>query len=75
MCNCDKTKSLTISKKVTIWQLEEFPSNNLKVTTNVYKKQLLPVIKWNKKHLSKQVVSITYTMEENFYAAATFGIL
>ena len=41
---------------------------NMKVTTNVYEKQLLPVIKGNKKRLSKQVV-------EKFYAAATFEIL
>ena len=27
-----------------------------------YKKQCLPVITWNKKHLLKQVVAITYTL-------------
>ena len=28
--------------------------------------------RWNEKHLSKQVVSITYTLEEKFSTAATF---
>ena len=30
------------------------------------------MLKWKKKHLSKQVVSITCTLEETFFAAATF---
>ena len=39
--------------------------------TNVYKK--LPVITWNKKYLSKQVVTKTYTLKEKFFfAVATF---
>ena len=40
--------------------------------TNFYKKPWLPVIKWNKKHSSKLVVSITRTLEEMFFAARTF---
>ena len=35
-------------------------------------KQRLPVVKWNKKHPSKQVVPITCTFEEMFSAIATF---
>ena len=27
---------------------------------------------WNRKHNSKLVASITYTLEKNFFAAATF---
>ena len=32
---------------------------NPSVKTNFYKKQCLPVIAWNKRHLSKQVVTVT----------------
>ena len=44
----------------------------IKVTINFYKKQSVLVITWNKKYLSKQVMSITYTLEKTFLAAATF---
>ena len=44
----------------------------IKVTINFYKKQNLLVITWNKKYLSKQVMSITYTLEKTLLAAATF---
>ena len=27
---------------------------------------------WNKKHSSKQVASMTYTLDKNIFAAATF---
>ena len=43
---------------------------NLRVTINFYKKQCLPVIASNKKHLLKQVVPITYALERRFFAAA-----
>ena len=33
-----------------------------------------PVITRNKKHSPKQVASITYTLEKNFFAAATFEL-
>ena len=38
------------------------------------KKQCLPFITWNKKHLSNKVMSITYTLEKikKFFAGATF---
>ena len=52
---------------------------------NFYYKQCLPVIKWNKKHLwkqvvikkkkKKQVVTVTYTLEKIFFAAVTFESL
>ena len=32
----------------------------IRVTINFYKKRCLPLIKWNKKNPSKQVISITY---------------
>ena len=49
--------------------MKESQSNNKRL-----QKKFLPVIKWNKKLLSKQVVSITYTLEEKFYIAAAFEI-
>ena len=42
---------------------------NLKMTINFYKRQCFPVITWNKKHLLKQVVPMTYTLEKRFFAA------
>ena len=39
---------------------------------NVYEKLCLPVITWNKKHLSKQVLPIRYALEKTFFAVATF---
>ena len=39
---------------------------NFKVTINFYKKLCLPVITWNKKYLFKQIVRITYPLEETF---------
>ena len=48
----------------------------LRITINFYKKQCIPVIKWNQKHLSKQVVPITHTQTEKktFFAVATLGL-
>ena len=43
---------------------------NLRVTINFYRKQNLPVITQNNKHLSKQVVAITYTLEKRSLTAA-----
>ena len=45
---------------------------NLKVTTNIYKKRWFPVIKWNEKYSSKQVVSITCTLEEKNFRSCYF---
>ena len=39
---------------------------NLWVTTSLYKKECLPVITWNKKHSSKQVVSILGYLGKTF---------
>ena len=50
-----------------MWRLEA-----LRATANLDKKQYLPVITWNKKHSPKKVTSITYTLEEKFFAAAVF---
>ena len=36
------------------------------------KKKMFLVITWNKKHFSKQVVPIAYTLEKRIFAAATF---
>ena len=46
---------------------------NLSVTINFYKTLLrLAVITWNKKHLSKQVVPMTITLEKTLFKIATF---
>ena len=37
-------------------------------TINFYKKLCLPVITWNRKHLSKQVLPITCNMEKMVFA-------
>ena len=37
-----------------------------------YEKQCLPVIIYNKKHSSKQVVAITYTLGKWVFVATTF---
>ena len=37
-----------------------------------YKKQCLPVVTWNKKHLLKQIATIKYTLEKMSLAVATF---
>ena len=44
------------------------------VLINSYRKQCLPVITWNKNHLSKQVVIITYTVEKNIFAVAVLKV-
>ena len=46
--------------------------NNLKVTANYYETKCLLVITKNKKHLSKQVAPIAYTLEKRVFAVATF---
>ena len=56
-----------VSNKATIWRLKKSHSNN-----KLLEKITFPVITRNKKHSSKQFASITYTLEENFFAAPTF---
>ena len=48
---------------------------NLWVMISLYKKECLPVITRNKKHSSKQVVSMIYTLGKDFFATATFQVL
>ena len=67
LCTTWASFKTLVSKEAVTWQLE-----NLRVPINFYKKQHLPFITHKKKHLSKQVVPITYTMEEKTFAAATF---
>ena len=45
---------------------------NFWVTISLHKKECLPVITRNKKHSSKQVVSMIYTLGKDFFATATF---
>ena len=45
-------------------------AKNLGVTMDFYEKRYLPVITWNKKHFSKQVVPITCSLGKMFFEAA-----
>ena len=42
------------------------------VTKNLFEKDPLKIFTWNKKHSSKQVAPINYTLEKNFFAAIIF---
>ena len=44
---------------------------NLCVVQNLRRKSFLPIITWNKKHKSKQVLSMIYIFGKDFFAAAT----
>ena len=59
-------KSL-VSKSGRAWRLK-----SPQVINKLYEKQCLPLITWNKKHLSKQIVTIAYTLKKKFSAVATF---
>ena len=39
---------------------------------DVHKKQCIPVITRNEKHLSKQLVTIAHTLEKELFTPATF---
>ena len=54
------------SKKAAIWRLEESQSYD-----KLFHKQWLPIMKWNK-HLSKQFVSITCTLEKTIFDTRYF---
>ena len=45
---------------------------NFWVTITLYKKECLPVITGNKKHSSKQVVSMIYILGKDFFPTAAF---
>ena len=48
---------------------------NTGIVRNFYKKLCLSVITWNKKHLLKQVVPITFTLGKTIFAVAAFECL
>ena len=48
---------------------------NLRVAINFYKKLCLPVVTWNKKHLSKPVLPIIITLQKFLFVVATVGCL
>ena len=50
-------------------------TRNFWIMISLYKKECLPVITRNKKHSSKQVVSMIYTLGKDFFATATFQVL
>ena len=68
----DNGKYGLISKHLFQRKLQYGGWKNLKVTTKFYKKQWLRVIKGDKYHSSKQVVSIICTLDETFFAANIF---
>ena len=45
---------------------------NFWVNLSLYKKECLPIITRNKKHSSKEVVSMIHTLWKGFFATATF---
>ena len=63
-----RTYFKTLASKNATWWLEK----SLRLMVNFYKKQCPQVITWTIKYLSKPVISITYTLEKKFFAAATF---
>ena len=58
---------LLVSRSASTWRLKIPQGIN-----KLLQKQCFPVIIWNKNHLSKEVVTITYTLEKKFFAVATF---
>ena len=44
----------------------------LTVRESSFEKDPLKILTWNKKHSSKQVAPINYTLEKNFFAAIIF---
>ena len=65
-----KTVVVEITQNADVFQNIYFKERNnmavgkaLRVIINFYKTQCRAVIKWKKKHSSKQAVSITYTLE------------
>ena len=68
----DNVKYGLLSKKLFQRKQQHGGWENFTVTISFYEKQWLLVLTWNKIHLSKQVVSIIYTLEKTFLAAATF---
>ena len=48
---------------------------NTGIVRNFYRKLCLSVITWNKKHLLKQVVPITFTLGKTIFAVAAFECL
>ena len=71
-CGDKKIKDGLLSNHLIQRVIEHGGWRELKVSINFYKKQCLPHIKSNKKHLSKQAVTITYTLEKKFPTVATF---
>ena len=72
-CYCgDNVKYGLLSKQLFQRKQQNGGWKNAQVTTKFYKKRCLPVITCNRKHTSKQIASVKYTLEKSFFAAATF---
>ena len=50
-----------------MWWLQKCHNND-----KTLEKKVHPVVTWSKKHSLKQVVSITYALDKNIYAAVAF---
>ena len=68
----DNVKYGLLSKQLFQRKQQNGGWKNAQVTTKFYKKRCLPVITCNRKHTSKQIASVKYTLEKSFFAAATF---
>ena len=69
--HCEDKKYSTDFFQITCFK-ERKSWRDLMVWINFYKEQCLPVTTWNKKHLSKQLVTIAYTLEKKVFAVANF---
>ena len=47
---------------------------NLRIAINFYKKLRLPVVTWNRKHLSKQAEAISYALEKKSFAVVALKV-
>ena len=68
----DRVKYGLLSKNLFQRKQQHGDCENFRVAIKFYDKEQLLVLTWNKKHLSKPVVSIKYPLEKQFLAAATF---
>ena len=65
-------KIRTFFKTVASKKAKHGGEKNVRVKINYNEKKCLPVITYNKKHSSKQVLRITNTVEKSVFTAGTF---
>ena len=67
----DKNEIWTFSNHLFQREQEHGDWRGLRVSINCYQKQCVSVIIWNKRHLLKQLLTITYTLDKKFFAVAS----